>query len=76
MAHFGFGGDNDVAFDSLGRESLPIFHVPAIDGFGEGGYCRVVETCVIKIDSLDCIGAFVEAVGVCHGRGKCCRWGG
>ena len=50
VAHFEFGGDDDVAFDLLGRESLPTFHVPVIDGFGEGGYCRVVETCVIKID--------------------------
>ena len=50
MAHFGFGGDDNVAFDSLGRESLPTFHVSAIDGFGEGGYRRVVETCIIKND--------------------------
>jgi hypothetical protein len=37
-------------FDLLGRESSPTLHVPTIDGFGEGGYCRVVEACVIKID--------------------------
>ncbi len=39
-----------MAFDLLGHEPTPTFHVPAIDGFGEGGYCRVVETCIIKID--------------------------
>ncbi len=37
-------------FDLLGRESTPTFHLPVIDGFGEGGYCTVVETCVITID--------------------------
>ena len=50
MAHFGFGGYDNVVFDSLGRESLPTFHVSATDGFGEGGYCWVVETCVVEID--------------------------
>ncbi len=37
-----------MAFDSLGHESTPTFHVPAIDGFGEGGYCRLVQTGVMK----------------------------
>ncbi len=48
MAHFGFRGDNNVAFDLLGPESLPTFHVSAINGYGEGGYPGVVETCVIN----------------------------
>ena len=50
VAHFGFRVDNNVAFYSLGRESLLTFHVSMLNGFGEGGYRRVVETCVIKID--------------------------
>ncbi len=59
MAHFGFGGDDNVAFDLLGRESSPTFHVSAINGFGKGGYHWVVETCVVEIELLVCIGAFV-----------------
>ena len=50
VAHFGFRGDDNLVFDLLGRESLPTSHVSTINGFGEGGYRRVVETCVIEID--------------------------
>ena len=33
-----------MAFDLLGREATPTFYVSTVDGFGEGGYCRVIET--------------------------------
>ena len=47
VAHLRFGGDNNVAFDLLGRETVQTFYIPAINGVGEGG-CRVIETGMIK----------------------------
>ncbi len=49
VAHLRFQGDNDVAFDSLGCEAALTFDLSSVNGLGEGGYCRVVETSVVKI---------------------------
>jgi len=72
----------------LGRETSPPSEVSAVDGLEEGRGDGVVEACVIVVNELVLIRAFVEAVCLCFfdhvggGRshrnsgGCCCEWDG
>ncbi len=48
---------------SLRCQSLPTLEITPVNSFGESGLDGVVETRVVVICQLACVGTFVEAVG-------------
>ncbi len=65
VAHFGFCGDRDVTLCPWRYQPLPSLEVTSVNCLGESGLDRVVETCVVIIHQLACVGKFVEVV--CQG---------
>ncbi len=65
VTHLGFCGDRDVKACPLQCESQPSLEISSVDSLCESGLDRVVETRIVIIHQLACVGTFVEAV--CQG---------